>query len=286
MTLFVFSLLNGISWGAVLFLVTSGLSLILGVMGILNLAHGAVYMVGAFVGWTIVVQYGLNFWLAALIGGLSGGLIGLIIERIFLRHLYKQFNEQVLLTFGFDYILVNLAIWVWGARSRAPFTTSLLSGSVSIMGLSYPKARIAIIVIGGILAIGLWWLQNKTRLGAIVRAGMDDKEMTMGLGINLPLISMLVFFLGSFLAGFAGVIGAQVLGAYPSLATDILLLALVVVIIGGVGSVEGALFGSMLIGIIDAFGKALFPEIAMFTIYLAMVISLSIRPWGLLGRKL
>ena len=136
------------------------------------------------------------------------------------------------------------------------------------------------------MAIGLWWLQNKTRLGAIVRAGMDDKEMTMGLGINLPLISMLVFFLGSFLAGFAGVIGAQVLGASPSLATDILLLALVVVIIGGVGSVEGALLGSMLIGVIDAFGKALFPEIAMFTIYLAMIISLSIRPWGLLGRKL
>ena len=128
MIIFVFSLLNGISWGAVLFLVTSGLSLILGVMGILDIsAHGAVYMVGAFVGWTIVIQYGLNFWLAALIGGLSGGLIGLVIERVFLRHLYKQFNEQVLLTFGFDYILVNLAIWVWGARSRAPFTTALLS---------------------------------------------------------------------------------------------------------------------------------------------------------------
>jgi len=255
-------------------------------MGILNLTHGAMYMVGAFVGWSIAVQYGLSFWLAALIGGLSAGLISLVIERGFLRHLYKQLNEQVLLTFGLVHILINSTIWIWGARSRAPFTTPFLSGSVSIMGWSYPMTRIAIIVIGGLLATGLWWLTNKTRVGAMVRAGMDDREMTMGLGINLPLVSVGVFFLGAFLAGFAGVIGAQVLGVYPGLAMDILLLALVVVIIGGVGSVGGALLGSMVIGIVDSFGKALFPNFAMFTIYLAMVVSLSVRPRGLLGRKI
>jgi len=286
MDVFVLNLLNGISWGSILFLVASGLSLILGVMGILNLTHGAMYMVGAFVGWSIAVQYGLSFWLAALIGGLSAGLISLVIERGFLRHLYKQLNEQVLLTFGLVHILINSTIWIWGARSRAPFTTPFLSGSVSIMGWSYPMTRIAIIVIGGLLATGLWWLTNKTRVGAMVRAGMDDREMTMGLGINLPLVSVGVFFLGAFLAGFAGVIGAQVLGVYPGLAMDILLLALVVVIIGGVGSVGGALLGSMVIGIVDSFGKALFPNFAMFTIYLAMVVSLSVRPRGLLGRKI
>jgi len=255
-------------------------------MGILNLTHGAMYMVGAFVGWSIAVQYGLSFWLAALVGGLSAGSIGVAIERGFLRHLYKQLNEQVLLTFGLVHILVNSTIWIWGARSRAPFTTPILSGSVNIMGWSYPMARIAIIVIGGLLAAGLWWFQNKTRVGAIVRAGMDDKEMTMGLGINVPLVSVGIFFLGSFLAGFAGVMGAQVLGVYPGLSIDILLLALVVVIIGGVGVVEGALVGSMLIGIVDSFGKALFPNFAMFTIYLAMVVGLSLRPRGLLGRRM
>lgn len=286
MDVFVLNLLNGISWGSILFLVASGLSLILGVMGILNLAHGALYMVGAFVGWSIAVKYGLSFWLAASMGGLSAGLIGLVIERGFLRHLYKQLNEQVLLTFGLVHILVNSTVWIWGARSRAPFTTPFLSGSVSIMGWSYPMSRIAIIVIGGLLATGLWWLKNKTRVGAMVRAGMDDREMTVGLGINLPLVSVGVFFLGAFLAGFAGVIGAQVLGVYPGLAMDILLLALVVVIIGGVGSVEGALLGSMVIGIVDSFGKALFPNFAMFTIYLVMVVSLSVRPRGLLGRKI
>jgi len=286
MTFWVISLLNGVTWGAVLFLVASGFSLILGVMGILNLAHGAIYMVGAFVGWTIAVQYGLGFWFATLMGGISGGLIGLAIERGFLRHLYKQLNEQVLLTFGFVHILVNLVIWIWGARPRPTFTSPFLSGSVSVGERLYPIARIGIIIIGAILAIGLWWLQNKTRLGAIVRAGMDDKEMTMGLGINLPVVSCGVFFVGSFLAGFGGVIGAQVLGVYPGLGTEILLLTLVVVIIGGVGSIGGALLGSMVVGIADALGKALFPDIAMFIIYLTMIISLSIRPRGLLGRKI
>jgi len=284
-TVFVLGLLNGISFGMVLFLIAAGLSIIIGVMGILNLTHGALYMVGAYVGWSIAVQYELNFGLAVLAGGLASGLVGLVLERGFFRHLYKQLNEQVLLSFGFIYILTNLVQWVWGPVYRGAFTAPFLSGSFSIMDRSYPTARITIILIGLILVTGLWWLQDKTRVGAIVRAGMDNAEITIALGINLRRVSTAVFFLGAFLAGFAGVIGAQLVGAYTALGMDILLLALVVLIVGGVGSVQGALLGSILIGTIDAFGKALFPELARFTIYLAMITILVIRPWGLLGRK-
>ena len=283
---FLLGLLNGVSFGMVLFLVASGLSVIFGLMGILNMAHGALYMVGAYVGWTVAVQHGLSFGLATLAGGIVAALVGLVIERGFLRHLYKQPNAQVLLTFGFIYILANLSQWIWGPDFRGPFTAPFLSGSFQIVGRSYPTARIGIIFIGLLVAAGLWWLQNKTRVGAIVRAGMDNKEMTGGLGINLARVSMAVFFLGSFIAGAAGVIGAQLLGVRTMMSIDILLLALVVIIVGGVGSVQGALLGSILIGTIDAFGRALFPEFAIFTIYLAMIAILLIRPSGILGREI
>lgn len=193
---FLLGLLNGVSFGMVLFLVASGLSVIFGLMGILNMAHGALYMVGAYVGWTVAVQHGLSFGLATLAGGIVAALVGLVIERGFLRHLYKQPNAQVLLTFGFIYILANLSQWIWGPDFRGPFTAPFLSGSFQIVGRSYPTARIGIIFIGLLVAVGLWWLQNKTRVGAIVRAGMDNKEMTGGLGINLARVSMAVFFFG------------------------------------------------------------------------------------------
>jgi branched-chain amino acid transport system permease protein len=282
----VWNLLNGISYGMILFLIASGMSIVMGIMGITNLAHGAFYMVGAYVGWTIAVQLKLNFWLAVFAGALAAGLIGLAIERGFLRRLYKQPNEQVLLTFGFVYILTNVCIWIWGGSSRLAFTAPALYGSINLLGISYPTARVALILIGLIVAAGLWWLQDKTRLGAMVRAGMDNKEMTMGLGINLERVSMFVFFLAAFIAGFAGVIGAQLLGAYSGLGIDILLVALIVVIVGGMGSVQGALLGGILIGVIDAFGKAVFPQLAMFTIYLVMVIILMAKPSGLLARKI
>ncbi len=279
------NLVNGLSYGMILFLIASGLSIVMGIMGIVNLAHGALYMVGAYVGWTIAVQWELSFWLAVFVGGLGGALVGLFIERIFLRRLYKQPNEQVLLTFGFIYILSNIMIWIWQGHRRLQFTAPALYGSTNIAGMPFAKDRLAIIAIGIIIAIALWWLQDKTRIGAIVRAGMDDKEMAMGLGINLDLVFMFTFLFAAFIAGAAGVIGAQLLGAYSWLGIDILLLALVVVIVGGMGSVQGALLGGILIGLIDTFGKALFPEFSMFTIYLAMIVILLVRPSGLLGRK-
>ncbi len=285
MEVFARNLLNGISFGMVLFLAGSGLSVVMGVMGITNLAHGALYMLGGYVGWTVAIHYGMNFWLAVFAGGLVSGLIGLIIERIFLRHLYKQANEQVLLTFGFVYIITNLCIWVWGGRPRMQFSSPALSGLLNIFGMPYPITRLVIIAMGLIVAVVLWWLQDRTRIGAIIRAGMDDKEMTMGLGIDLERVSMLVFFLAAFVAGVAGVVGAQLMGVHSILGIDILLVALIVVIVGGMGSVQGALSGGILIGLIDTFGKSLFPQFAMFTMYLAMVIILLVKPSGILGRR-
>jgi branched-chain amino acid transport system permease protein len=232
------------------------------------------------------VQEGLPFGLAVLVGALVAGGIGLIIERGFLRRLHLALNEQALVTFGFVYILTNLTLWIWGPVAKAPFSPPSLGGSIPIGSVSYPVARLALVGIGSFLAVLMWWLQNRTRIGAIIRAGMDDCEMTMGLGVNLELVSIGVFFLGSVIAGGAGVVGAQLLGANLQLSTNILLLALVVIVIGGMGSIEGALLGSMIIGLIDTFGKALFPEMAMFSIYLAMIAVLTFRPSGLAGRKI
>ncbi len=280
----VISLLNGISFGMILFLITTGLSLTLGLMGIINLAHGALFMVGAYVGWTVAVQFELNYGLALLAGGIVAGLLGLAIERGFLRFLYKLVDEQVLLTSGFIYILTNLSLWMWGGKAKTSYTALFLSGSFPIFGWEYPVHRIATIGIGLFFVIGLWWLQEKTRLGAIIRAGMDDKETTTGLGINLGRVNYLVFFLGAFIAGVAGVIGAQLLSPDLSMSFNILLLALIVLVVGGVGSIQGALVGAMVIGLINAFGIALFPEFARFLMYLVMIIILLVKPSGLLGR--
>lgn len=285
MEIIVLNLLNGIAFGAILFLLAAGLSLTLGVMGIINMTHGAFYMVGGFVGWSVAVQNKMDFWLAVLMGALAAGVVGLVIERGFLRFLHGQPNEQVLLTFGFVYILTNLSLWFWGPLVRAPFTPPMLSSNINIMGWPYSISRIAIILIGLAMALGLWWLQDRTRIGAIIRAGMDDKEMIAGLGINIGLASAIIFFFGSFIAGGAGVIGAQLLGVSLKFGIEVLVFSLIVVIVGGLGSVQGALVGALLIGIIDTFGRAFFPDFAWYLIYIMMIVILLAKPSGLLGRK-
>ena len=277
-------LLNGVAFGVVLFLLAAGLSLTLGLMKILNMAHGALYMVGAYVGWSLVVQYRLNFWLAALVAALSAGVVGVAMHR-FLRPLHEHLNDQVLLTLGFVYILTNLCQWIWGPLARVPFTAPDLAGSVAIAGWAYPRYRVGVIVLGLLLAGALWWLQEKTRAGAIIRAGIDDKEMAAGLGLDVERMNTLVFLAGSCVAGLSGVLGAQLFGVNLDLGFDILLLAVVVIIVGGLGSIQGALLGGILIGSIDSLGKVLLPDATMFLIYLVMIFVLLIKPSGLLGRS-
>jgi branched-chain amino acid transport system permease protein len=277
---------NGVSYGMVLFLVASGLSLTLGLMGIVNLAHGVIFTLGGFVGLAIAKLTG-SFVLAVLAGAVASGMVGLIIERGFLRFLYKQDLPQVLVTFGFIYIITNLMLWICGPHPRSAFVPSYFSGSVLIVGVSFPFHRFAIIGLGVAIGAALWWLQEKTKIGAIIRAGMDNAEMVGGLGINLAPINVGTFFFGSALAGASCVIGVQLFGSVNfGDGMDMLLVAIAVVIVGGVGSVQGSLVGALLIGIIDTFSRVYLPSISQYTMYLVLILILVVRPSGLLGRKL
>lgn len=278
------NILNGISYAFILFLLASGLTLIFGVMGILNLAHGSLYMLGAFLGLTVASRSD-NFWLAALLAAVGVGIVGLVLERVFLGRLYKQLNEQALLTVGLVYIFANSVLWIWGPWAKMGTAPDILSGSISVGNFFFPVYRFGIIVFGLAVFAGLWWLQDKTRIGARIRAGMENKEMTTGLGINYGLISTAIFIVGALMGGFAGYLGTPIVGAYPEMSWPILLLAMIVVVVGGLGNIQGALLGSLIIGLIDTFGKAYFPDLAMFTVYLIFIITLLVRPTGILGRK-
>lgn len=278
---FFINLLNGLSFGAVLFLLAAGLSLILGLMGVLNLAHGALFLFGAYVGVSLVRE-GAHFLLAALGGGLSAAFIGFLKERFFLRHLHGYILEQVLISFGFVYILTNLATWIWGTSPQ--IVTSPIQGSIQIGDLTFPVYRLLMIFVGMGIGLGLYAF-DRTRVGAMIRAGMDNRQMTMGLGINIGIIFTLVFCLGAFIAGFAGIIGVPLVGAYPEVAMDALLLALIVVVVGGTGSISGAALASVAVGLLDSFSKALLPGLTYFSVYLALILILLFRPSGLLGRK-
>jgi len=277
------NLLNGIAFGMILFLLAMGFSLTLGVMGILNLTHGAFFVAGGFLGLSALNAIG-NFWLAALLGGIAAGLIGLFIERIFISRLYNQLDDQVLLTLGLVYIFTNITLWIYGGHGRMTAPPHFLASAINIGTHSFPVYRLALIFIGSAAFAALWWFVNKTRIGAIIRAGMDDKEMTIGLGINHGVICSAIFAMGAFAGGLAGFLGTPVIGVVFSMPFDILLYALIVVVVGGPGSVLGTLIGALLIGIIDSFGKALFPDFAMFSIYIVLIITLVVKPSGILGR--
>lgn len=278
-------ILGGVSYGFVLFLIATGLSLVLGLMGIVNVSHGALFMTGAYMGLTVAKLTG-SLIIGILAGAILAGIVSLIIERLFLCQLYKQELEQILVTFGFVYIITNLHLWIYGAWPKSAFVPSILSGSMTIGRFGFPIHRLAVIMMGGALCLGLWWLQEKTKIGARIRAGMDDAEMVSGLGINLRPINIGAFCLGAILAGFAGVVGAPVLGGVNlNTGTDIFFVAIAVCIVGGVGSVQGALVGAVLIGIATTLVSTYFPVLAMFVMYILMVLILIFKPSGLLGRK-
>jgi branched-chain amino acid transport system permease protein len=242
-------------------------------------------MLGGYIGITLAKATG-GFIYGVLAGTFAGGLMGLIIERGFLRSLYKKVLEQVLVTFGFVYIITNATLWIWGAWPKSAVVPSLLAGYIPTGEYQFPICRLAIILIGALICLGLWWLEEKTKIGAIIRAGMDDAQMTGGLGINLAPITIAAFCLGSALAGFAAVVGGLVLGfVNPDTGTNTLFTALAVVIVGGVGSVQGTLAGGLVVGIMNALVTTYFPEFAMFTTYIIMVLILLFKPRGLLASR-
>jgi branched-chain amino acid transport system permease protein len=252
-------------------------------MGVLNLAHGAVYMVGAYTTWTLAIGQGWPLVAAVLAAGGACAVLGVVLERLF-RIIPGRPNEQILLSFGLIYVLGNLAQVFWGPVAKSPFRVEWLEGAVHLGSVAVPANRLAIALVGFLIAVVLWLVQDRTRVGAMVRAGMDDAEMTKALGINLDRVVLAVFVLGSAVAGIAGGIGGLVLGASSSQPFDVLLLALIVVVVGGVGSVQGTLAASIVIGLLDAFSRYQFPEMSSVILYLLMVLVLVARPTGFSGR--
>jgi branched-chain amino acid transport system permease protein len=275
---------NGISYGALLFLLASGLSLIFGVMHIVNLAHGSYFMLGGYVGLSVVWRTGS--FVAALAGGaLAVALIGIGMERLFLRRLpATQTLGQVLMTIGFALIFQDVALLLWGGDPYTIPAPAMLSGAVQVAGLRFPTYRVFIVAVAIVIGAVLWLMLEGTRTGAVIRAAVDDAEMAQGVGINVPAVCLLVFALGAGLAALGGVIGGAFLGVYPGADFEVLPYAFVVVIVGGLGSLPGAMVGSLLVGLLDNFGKALFPELSYFTLFAPMALILALRPTGLFGR--
>lgn len=282
--LFFTQLINGLSMGALLFFLASGFTLIFGLMRIVNLAHGSFYLLGGYAGFTTAAVTG-NLWLAILAGTAVAGVIGLTTERMLLRHVRGDANAEVLVTIGVTFILADVALAIWGGNPRTVDVPEYLSGPLRLGDFFYPRYRIFIIVLAILMAIGLYLLQNRTRVGAVVRAGVDDREMVSAMGININRVFTGVFIFGACLAGFAGVIGGGLLSLLPGGEFEILLLSLVVVIIGGLGSLSGAVIGSLLVGLIDAFGRAFVPDLSYFTLFGPMALVLVLWPRGLFGKE-
>jgi branched-chain amino acid transport system permease protein len=277
---------NSVTFGGLLFLLSAGFSLIFGLMRIPNLTHGSMFMVGAYLGSTFLsgtLGFTTSFWVAAVVSAVEVAILGALMERLLLRRLAGQQLAQVLVTLGVSFMVADLCLMGWGGDPISVATPDGLGGFVRAGGAAFPLYRMAVIGIAVVFAIALWLMLERTRLGAMIRAGVDDPQMARVVGIRVSRLFTIVFGLGAGLAGFAGMIGAPILSIYPGLDQDMLPLALVVVILGGTGSLLGSFVGSIVVGFIYNFGQALLPELAYFVLFLPMVLVLVLRPQGLFG---
>ncbi len=275
--------LNGLFSAALLFLIASGLTLAFGVMRIVNIAHGSFYMLGVYVAYTVIRET-QSLLLGTLAAIVVVGAVGFVMQRVFLRRFAHEPLAQMMMTMGFALLFRDAALMIWGGD---PFTLAYpaaLRGSFEAGEVVFPLYRLFVIFVAALVGIGLWILNDKTLIGARLRATVDDAETASAMGINVALLSGLVFAAGAGLAAFGGVMGGPILGGYTGIDFDLLPLAFVVVIIGGMGSLKGALVGSIAVGMIDNFGKALVPELSYFTLFAPMVLVLAIKPTGLYGR--
>jgi branched-chain amino acid transport system permease protein len=283
MEFWVTQLFNGVSYGALLFLLAGGLTLIFGMMRIVNMTHGSHYLLGCYLAVTVLTRTG-SYVLAMAVAAVIIALLGIVEWDRFLKGLRGQELAQVLTTMGLALIFQDLALLIWGGDPYNIRVPSPLSGRYQVGVLSFPVYRVFMIVVAVAVALVLWLVVERTRVGAMMRAAVDDAEMARGVGINVAGISLGVFALGAALAAVAGVVAGGFLSVYPGADFEILSYAFVVVIVGGMGSLKGALIGSLLVGLLDNFGKALFPELSYFTLFAPMAVILAIRPTGLFGR--
>jgi len=285
MTNSILQAINGVSFAALLFLLASGFTISFGLMRVVNMAHGAYYLIGGYVGLSIARATG-NFWLAIVAGGIATIPIGFIVDRFLLRRVGENHLAQVLLTVGVAFVIGDVALHVWGGDNlKVPVPLWLRGASELPGGLIYPTYRLLLIALGVLVALILWLLYRKTQLGAVVRAGVDDREIVSANGINIDRLFMMVSALASFLAGVAGVVGGAFLTLYPGAEWEILVFALVVVIFGGLGSLEGAMIGALIVGLLDAYGRWLLPEFSYFVLFGPMAILMLVKPQGIFGRE-
>ncbi len=277
--------LHGLAYAGLLFLVSAGLTLVFGMMNVLNFAHAAMYMLGAYISYSLVTVTG-RFWPSLVLAPVVLFIVGALVERFLLRRAHRFGHlHELLLTFGLAYIVTELVKWVWGSSPLPVNTGGLLGASVSLFGILYPVYRIFIfgcaLLVGLVMALILY----RTRLGIVLRAAVNDAEMVGALGIDVPLVFTCVFGFGAALSGFAGVIAGPLLTTYPGMAGDILVAAFVVIVVGGFGSLGGAVVASLLIGELQSFGVLLFPKLSLALMYLLMAAVLIVKPSGLFGEK-
>jgi branched-subunit amino acid ABC-type transport system permease component len=273
--------LNGLVLSTLLFMTAAGLSLILGLMDVINLTHGSFYLLGGYLGLSLIRETG-NFWLSAVLAACGVGMAGWALQHILLRRVrHRGHLQQVLLTFGLALVAADLMRATWGSDVQSIPAPAPLAVSIRVLGGLFPLYRLSIIGLGLLVAATLWILLVRTRLGAIVRAGVADGQMVEALGIEIERVFTVMFALGAALAALAGFLAGPILNVYPGLDFEVLVLAMVVVVVGGLGTLRGAILGALLVGMVDTFGKAYVPQVSLVAVFGAMALTLLFRPGGL-----
>jgi branched-subunit amino acid ABC-type transport system permease component len=278
------SMLNGLALGMLIFILALGLSLIFGLLDVLNLAHGALYLLGTYLGYQLIEREGLPFIPAAVIVLVFGLALGFVLNGFLAPIRGRGHLDQVLLTLGLLFIVGDLITIIWGVESFTIEPPGFLERSVSILGHEYPLYRVALMALGAVLFLVVYILVERTQLGAILRAAVEDADMVAGLGVNVRRVMLIVLLAGSALATFAGVVGGPYLTVSGGVGNEVLIYALIVVAIGGLGSILGAFVGSIILGEVQTLGVDLIPEIAPFAVFGVMALVLVLRPTGLFGR--
>lgn len=276
--------LVGLSSAMYLWLVAAGLTIAFGVLGVLNFAHGSLYMLGAYMAFTFYNNLGWNFWLSLILGTASIGLVGIVLERYFLKHLYDlDIAYQLILTFGFILIFSDLARLIWGDVFLIPSVPEILDGSVKIVGRPFPIYNLFVIVAGAAVGLLVWLLLDKTWWGRMVRAAASDQEMASAIGVNTPMLFTTVFAFAAMLAAFGGALSIPMQTVTPGEGTAKIILAFIIAVIGGLGNLRGAFAGSLIVGLVTAYGTLLVPQFTEIFPYLLMALILLIKPEGLLA---
>jgi len=284
---FLGQLLLGLVNGAFYAMLSLGLAVIFGLLGVVNFAHGALYMLGAFAAWIMLDKFGINYWFALLLAPLSVGLLGVVIERLFLKHLYKLDPLYgLLLTFGLALIFEGVFRELYGASGQNYDVPELLGGATNLGFMVLPNYRAWVVLVSLLVCLGTWYLIERTRLGAYLRAGTENAPLVQAFGINVPLMVMLTYGAGAALAGLAGVLAAPIIQVSPLMGSNLIIVVFAVVVIGGMGSIMGSILTGLALGVVEGLTRVFYPEASSIVVFVIMVIVLMFRPAGLFGKEI